>query len=104
MESLFEAAIARPIWILALMFLSAALAMIATAEYFQRNKQDEDLEETENITERELEETIIRYEKDKEKVDKYKVMLKKGFEVNTRYFTLYHHNGKFYRKERNQEK
>ena len=104
MESFFEAVIERPIWILALMFLSAALAMIATAEYFQRNKEDVDLEETENITEKELEEAILRYEKDKEKVDKYKVMLKKGFEVNTRYFTLYHHNGKFYRKERNQEK
>jgi uncharacterized protein YneF (UPF0154 family) len=91
-------------WIILLMVLSSMLTAITIGMMINKNKEEVELEETEKITEKELEEIISQYEKNVEKIVKYKMMLKRGFKINTANYVLNHKNGKYYMTEKNLNK
>jgi uncharacterized protein YneF (UPF0154 family) len=91
-------------WIILLMVLSSMLTAIIIGMMINKNKEEVELEETEKITEKELEEIISQYEKNVEKIVKYKMMLKRGFKINTANYVLNHKNGKYYMTEKNLNK
>jgi uncharacterized protein YneF (UPF0154 family) len=91
-------------WIILLMVLSSMLTAITIGMMINKNKEEVELEETEKITEKELKEILSQYEKNVEKIVKYKMMLKRGFKINTANYVLNHKNGKYYMTEKNLNK
>jgi uncharacterized protein YneF (UPF0154 family) len=91
-------------WIILLMVLSSMLTAITIGMMINKNKEEVELEETEKITEKELKEILSQYEKNVEKIVKYKMMLKRGFKIHTANYVLNHKNGKYYMTEKNLNK
>lgn len=87
-------------WIILLMVLSSMLTAIIIGMMINKNKEEVELEETEKITETELKEILSQYEKNVEKIVKYKMMLKRGFKINTANYVLNYKNGKYYMTEK----
>lgn len=104
MEDFLREAATKPGWIILLMVLSSMFTAVIIGMMIDKNKEEVDLEKTEKITEKELEEILSKYEKNVEKRVKYKMMLKRGFEINTANYILNHKNGKYYMTEKNLNK
>ena len=76
MEDFLREAATKPGWIVLLMVLSSMFTAVIIGMMIDKNKEEVDLEKTEKITEKELEEILSKLKKDKKIGNIKKIILK----------------------------